>query len=93
MHVNEEKQKKSTLTLRDRHTLTLDGVCDVVSFDEGAVILHTELGTLTVEGKGLHILSLDLESGGVTVEGSISALFYTEKSAGGKGGFFSRMVH
>ena len=92
MHVNEETEKKSTLTLRDRYNLTLDGVCDVLSFDEGAVVLQTRLGTLTIEGKGLHILSLNLEAGTVAVEGGIGALFYTEKGTDGKGGFFSRMV-
>ncbi len=92
MYSTDETEKKSTLTLESRKTLSLDGVNDVLSFVEGAVLLKTALGTLTVEGSGLHILLLDLESGRVTLEGSISALFYSDKSAGGKGGFFSRMV-
>ena len=92
MYSTDETEKKSTLTLQNRKTLSLDGVTDVLSFDESTVLLKTALGTLTVEGVGLHILLLDLESGRVTLEGSVSALFYTEKSTGGKGGFFSRMV-
>ena len=92
MYSADETEKKSTLTLQNRKTLSLDGVSDVLSFDESTVLLKTALGTLTVEGSGLHILQLDLESGRVTVEGSVSALLYSDKSAGGKGGFFSRMV-
>lgn len=92
MYSNDETEKKSTLTLQNRKTLSLDGVTDVLSFDESAVLLKTALGSLTVEGSGLHILLLDLESGRVTVEGSIGGLYYSDKSTGGKGGFFSRMV-
>ena len=93
MNVNGEMQKNSKLSLCDRHTLSLDGVCDVVSFDETAVLLKTTLGALTVEGRGLHIRTLDLATGTVAIEGEVSAIFYTDKPAGGKGGFFARLVH
>ena len=91
MHSMDEIQKKSTLTLQNRTTLTVDGVSDAISFDESAVLLQTALGTLTIEGSGLHVLSLALDAGCVTVEGTVSGLFYTEKAAGVKGGFFSRL--
>ena len=93
MHSTEEKQKPSTITLQNRTTLSLDGVSDVLSFDESAVLLQTTLGTLSVEGEGLHILSLALESGIVSMSGKINALFYTERGSGAKGGFFSRLFH
>ena len=92
MHSTEELQKKSTLVLEDRQALTLSGVCDVISFDEGVLVLETTLGVLTVDGAGLHILSLDLDGGRVSVTGKVSGIFYTDKGAGNKGGFFSRMV-
>lgn len=82
-----------TLILRDRARLELDGVKDVSGFDENAVLLRTELGSMTVEGEGLHITRLDLEKGLLTVEGRLNAVFYTgdggEKK---KGGFLSRLV-
>lgn len=92
MHSTDEIQKKSTLILANREEISLDGVRDVQSFDESALVLETALGTLTVEGSGLHILALDLDSGHITAKGSVSALIYTDKREGGRGGFFSRMV-
>ena len=43
------------LTLDQRSSLTMTGVTEVVSFDENAVIVHTDLGTLTVQGQQLQM--------------------------------------
>lgn len=66
------------LTLRERRELTMTGVTEVVSFEETAVVLHTALGTLTVQGSGLQLKTLSLEGGQVAVDGDISALIYEE---------------
>ena len=65
--------------LENRSKLLLTGVTDIDSFDERAVILFTQLGELTVLGKNLHMNSLSVESGEVTVEGEISAIRYGAK--------------
>ena len=78
--------KKHTLSLKNREKLALDGVREVVSFDEGGVILETTMGILTVEGTGLHVTRLLLDVGEVSVEGEISLLAYSvgrEKRARG----------
>ena len=66
------------LTLNERKQLTVTGVTEVVSFDETAVIAHTELGTLVVQGKDLQLKTLLPEGGQVAVEGNISALIYED---------------
>jgi sporulation protein YabP len=66
------------LTLDERSKLTVTGVTEVVSFDDTAVTLHTNLGTLEVQGQQLKLKSLSPEVGQVTVDGQISALFYEE---------------
>ncbi len=72
------------LTLNQRQQLTMTGVSEVVSFDETAVILRTELGMLTIHGKDLQLKTLSLEGGQVTVDGTVSALIYEEpKPSGG----------
>ena len=71
------------LTLQDRKALTVTGVTEIVSFDETAVIAHTELGTLVVQGKELQLKTLLPEGGQVAVEGHITALIYEEPRAAG----------
>lgn len=87
-----ENQKEKTLVLRDRRLLELDGVSEVVGFDEAAVFLKTACGPLTVEGKGLHLTRLDLDRGIVSVEGTVSSILYTEEKGSEGRGFFSRLL-
>ena len=71
------------LILNERKQLTITGVTEVVSFDEAAVIAHTELGTLVVQGKELQLKTLLPEGGQVSVEGKISAISYEEPRPAG----------
>ena len=71
------------LKLEGREKLTLSGITEVVSFDDTAVILRTELGTLTVQGNQLQLKTLSLDGGQVAVDGSISALIYEEPRSAG----------
>ena len=66
------------LTLNQRETLTMTGVAEVIHFDENAVELHTQLGTLIVQGSDLKLKTLSPEGGQVTVHGHVSALLYEE---------------
>ena len=66
------------LTLGERSKLTMTGVTEVVSFDELAVVLHTALGTLVVQGRDLQLKALSPDGGCVAIEGSVSALIYEE---------------
>ena len=78
-----EIQLPHELSLKERRELTMTGVTEVVSFEENAVVLHTGLGTLIVQGKGLQLKTLSLEGGQVAVEGTVSALIYEEPRVGG----------
>ena len=71
------------LRLKDRSTLTMTGVKEVVSFDEGAVVLQTSLGMLLVQGRELHLKTLSPEGGQVEIEGTVTALSYEEPRSGG----------
>ena len=66
------------LTLNERKSLTMNGVSEVVGFDEDCVVLRTELGALVVHGQQLQLKTLSLEGGQVEVNGSIAALIYEE---------------
>ena len=71
------------LTLEERKRLTMTGVTEVVSFDDGMVVLHTNLGILTVHGTGLRLKTLSTDGGQMAVDGEISALSYEEPREGG----------
>ena len=79
----QEDQMPHKLQLNERRQLTMTGVTEVVSFDEGAVILQTSLGTLLVQGRELQLKTLSLEGGQVAVDGNISALTYEEPRQSG----------
>ena len=78
------------LTLNERSHLSMTGVTEVVGFDDETVVLHTDLGTLTVRGEGLKLRTLSPEGGQVAVEGNVSALFYEEPARGGS--IFRRLL-
>lgn len=75
-----------------RKQMVIDGVKDVIGFDETSVQLMTYNGDMTVEGNGLHILVLDVGRGVVTLEGRIDSVFYSDPSMGEKRSFWERFV-
>ena len=79
------------IRLEDRKRLVLDGVSDVISFDDLTVVLDTLGGRLNINGEGLHIQTLCLESGDVTVEGRIDEVVYEDESRSVKKGIFGRI--
>ena len=85
----ENLQLPHKLTLHERKSLTASGVTEVVSFDETAVVLHTSLGTLLIQGRDLKLKTLSLDGGQVAVDGVITALSYEEPRS--RGGWASRL--
>lgn len=78
------------LTLEERQHLTMTGATEVVSFDDTIVVLHTQLGTLTVQGQQLQLRNLSREGGQVAVTGQISSLSYEEPRQ--PGGLWRRLL-
>lgn len=85
-----EAQIPHKLTLNERKSLTMTGVEEVVSFDENAVVLHTALGTLVVQGEDLQLKTLSPEGGQVAVVGNVSSLNYEQPR--NTAGFFRRLL-
>ena len=77
------------LTLTGRNDLTMTGVTEVVSFDDCAVVLRTDMGTLVVQGRELQLKTLSTDGGQVAVEGTVCSLTYED--AGKKGGWKHRL--
>lgn len=85
-----EQRLPHKLVLNERSSLTMTGVTEVVSFDDTAVILHTELGTLVVQGQQLQLKTLSADGGQVEVQGTIGSLVYEELRQ--KGGWLHRLL-
>ena len=89
----ETNETKASLILWNRKTLNLTGIADVVSFDEMNVYLITrENGNLLIEGNDLHITTLDVSTGSMTIEGMICSMIYNDKEVKKKESLFSRML-
>lgn len=88
--MNEQQTGKSQINIKNREEISLDGIEDVVSFDENAIYLITAAGKLIIEGSGLHITSLDVASGNMMISGYITALSYSDRETSKKQGLFSR---
>ncbi|ARP50712.1 MULTISPECIES: sporulation protein YabP [Caproicibacterium] len=77
----EEKSPSSAksphiLTLENRHQLRATGVSNVDSFDEQTVVVYTSLGQLVVRGEELQIEKLNVETGELTLTGTVASMTY-----------------
>ena len=68
-----------TLSLCDKGLLNLNGIKEVIGFDEQIVTVVTQFGQLVIEGEALHIDKLNLESGDLVVTGDICSLTYEKE--------------
>ena len=73
------------ITVAAREKITVTGVEEVISFDDGSVIMATAGGTLTVDGSGLNVTKLDLVGGEVVICGHFIGTYYVDpKKRSGK---------
>lgn len=84
----EHLQNRGThkLSFLNRHSGSITGVTDVISFGISEVLLETELGMLQIKGADLHLNRLSLEKGEIDLEGRIDSIQYSEISDFKKGG-------
>lgn len=85
--------RSHSILMENRERVTITGVQDVDSFDEGSVLLVTDLGYITLHGMDLHISKLNLEEGQLIVEGEIIGMEYSdhEGMSSKGGGFFKKL--
>ena len=83
---------RHSVVMQDCMKLSLSGVTDADSFDEGQVRLFTECGELTIYGSDLHVNEMNVDTGNVSVEGEIRALVYGDKSAKKRLGIIGRLL-
>lgn len=84
-------RKTHNIIMENRKTLSVSGVTDVDNFDEKEILLYTQLGELTVTGRNLHVNSMSIETGEMTIEGDIWALNYGDKDRKGPVSFIGKL--
>ena len=78
--------------VKDRRSMTVNGVKEIISFDEQSVRMLTVSGDLAVDGEGLRVKVLDVERGCVSLEGRIDGVFYSEEQSAERQGFWARLI-
>ena len=81
--------RRHSLHLEERNTLKATGITRIDFFSDELITARTDLGLLHIKGEGLHIESLDADSGDLLARGKVTAFSYTE---GGQAlSFFGRL--
>jgi len=73
-----------SVSISGRKLLAMEGIEHVESFDDGEIILETNMGRVILKGDGLHITQLNLEAGSLAAEGHFNSLHYVESKGRGK---------
>ncbi|MBX4261791.1 sporulation protein YabP [Clostridium estertheticum] len=71
------EDKKSNLTLENRRKLTINGVIEVINFNENQILLNTDVGIMMVKGQELKMNKLDVQNGDVIITGKVDSFVYT----------------
>jgi sporulation protein YabP len=92
--MEQQKEKcQQTLQLTMRKHLEVNGIIDVIRFDELAVVLQSVCGELTIEGNGLKMSVLDTDKGIVSLDGQVDSIYYSEDTGDGKKRLFGRIFN
>ena len=86
--LNQSKRDHDVI-IDNRKIISMTGIDEVISFDENTVVLSCGNDISTVDGQGLNITKLSLDTGDVVIEGILDGMFYSGQKQQ-KNGLFSR---
>lgn len=75
------EDKKSNLLLENRKKLTINGVIEVINFNENQILLNTDVGTMIIKGQELKMNKLDVQNGDVIITGKLDSFVYTSSKS------------
>ena len=84
-------QEKHSVSLKNRREMRIEGVTEVISFDEMAVMLKTQCGDMVIEGKDLRIAVLEIDAGIVVLSGTVSGVYSYEPQSKEKRGLIKKL--
>ena len=89
------ESKLHNLSVQNRQGAQLEGVLEVVRFDETEFLIETLCGTLSIDGEGLHLTEWNTDKGLAILEGRVDAITYFDKKqddAKQHGGLFGKLL-
>lgn len=77
------------IVIENRQRLNATGIQNVDSYEDDCIVAQSECGEIIIKGHDLKITRLSVETGDMTVEGSIDSASYNAPKVSGS--FFSRV--
>ena len=77
------------IVIENRQRLSATGIQNVDSYEYDCIVAQSECGEIIIKGHDLKITRLSVETGDMTVEGSIDSASYNAPKVSGS--FFSRV--
>lgn len=77
------------IVIENRQSLSATGIQNVDSYEDDCIVAQSECGEIIIKGHDLKITRLSVETGDMTVEGSIDSASYNAPKVSGS--FFSRV--
>lgn len=77
------------IVIENRQRLSATGIQNVDSYEDDCIVAQSECGEIIIKGHDLKITRLSVETGDMTVEGSIDSANYNAPKVSGS--FFSRL--
>ncbi len=79
------------IELKCREKLKINGVKEIISFDENEIHLITQCGDMAIDGDNMHINVLDIAAGNVELIGKINGINYSDSVQVDKKSILSRI--
>ena len=87
-----ENQTSHQIVLGARTKLDINGVKEVIGFDEENAQLLTVCGLLNIDGREIKVSVLDMDKGVISISGTIDSIYYNDQKEEVKTGFFGRLL-
>lgn len=84
----ERKSGRHSVIMDNREEMSLNGIEDVISFDEELIAAQTQLGVIVIKGENLHVNRLNLDKGELEIDGDINSIAYEDSASYKIGGSF-----
>ncbi|MBE6534937.1 MAG: hypothetical protein E7678_08265 [Ruminococcaceae bacterium] len=79
--MSEKLLKHTSILIKERKIASLDGVENVIGFDESYIALETVAGKIVIEGQELKIQNLSKDTGEIEISGRVLGVFYSEEKS------------